>query len=248
MKISATIITLNEERNIARAMESLRCCDEVVVVDSGSTDRTPEIAAKLGARVVDSVWPGYAKQKNYAGEQAANDWILSIDADEALSEALEGEIWQIKKSGPRFDAYTMPRMAQYLGKWILHSGWYPDRKVRLYNRCKSQWVGEYVHESVTVAGAIGHLESDLLHFTCDSLSEHLKTMDRYTTLAAEQIVDQKQAIGWAKLVFDPAWTFWRTFVVQQGYLDGFEGLTIAQMAAFYNFLKYAKARNMMPRR
>ena len=132
MKISATIITCNEERNIARAIESLRCCDEILVIDSGSIDRTVEIAAKLGARVIDSPWPGYARQKNLAAEQATYDWILSLDADEALSEALEGEIWQLKKNGPQYDAYTMPRLAQYLGRWILHSGWYPDRKVRLY--------------------------------------------------------------------------------------------------------------------
>ena len=129
MKISATIITFNEERNIARVMESLRCCDEIVVVDSGSTDRTVEIAEKFGARVVESPWRGYAGQKNYASGQCENDWVLSLDADESLSEALEGEIWQIKKNGPLFDAYTMPRLAQYLGRWILHSGWYPDRKV-----------------------------------------------------------------------------------------------------------------------
>jgi glycosyltransferase involved in cell wall biosynthesis len=140
MKITATIITWNEERNIARAMESLRCCDEIVVVDSNSNDRTPEIAEKLGARVIESPWPGYARQKNYAAECASHDWILSIDADEALSEALEGELWQLKKHGPQFDAYTMPRLAQYLGRWILHSGWYPDRKVRLYNRTKARWV------------------------------------------------------------------------------------------------------------
>src|SRR5215510_13357079 len=120
VKISATIITFNEERNLPRAIESLRCADEIVVVDSGSTDRTTEIAEKLGARVIDSAWPGYAKQKNLAAEQASNDWILSIDADESLSEALEGEIWQIKKNGPRFDGYTMPRLAQYMGRWILH--------------------------------------------------------------------------------------------------------------------------------
>ena len=248
MKISATIITRNEERKVARALESLRCCDEVVVVDSGSIDRTPEIAAKLGARVIDSPWAGYAKQKNFAAERAENDWILSIDADEALSEALEGEIWQIKKNGARFDAYTMPRMAQYMGRWILHSGWYPDRKVRLYNRRKARWVGEFVHESVAVEGTLGHLNSDLLHFTCDSLSEHLKTMDGYTTLAAQQLVSQKKKIGWTQLLFDPMWTFWRTYVFQRGFLDGLEGLTIAQMAALYSFLKYAKARNMSPRR
>jgi glycosyltransferase involved in cell wall biosynthesis len=248
MKISATIITLDEERNIARAMESLRCCDEIVVVDSGSIDRTAEIADKLGARVIESPWGGYANQKNLAAEKACNDWILSIDADEALSEALEAEIWHIKKNGPEFDAYTMPRLAQYLGRWILHSGWYPDRKVRLYHRAKARWVGDYVHETVQVTGTIGHLESDLLHFTCNSLSEHLKTLDRYTTLAAEQLVAQKANIGWSKLIVDPMWTFFRSYVIQQGFRDGLEGLTIAQMASFYNFVKYAKARNMSPRR
>jgi glycosyltransferase involved in cell wall biosynthesis len=248
MKISATIIACDEERNIARAMESLRCCDEIVVVDSGSIDRTPEIAAKFGARVIDSPWSGYAKQKNLAADYTTHDWILSIDADEALSEALEAEIWRIKKNGPQHDAYTVPRLAQYLGRWILHSGWYPDRKVRLYHKHKAKWVGEYVHESVRVDGSIGHLQSDLLHFTCDSIAEHLRTLDRYTTLAAEQLVAQKKTVGWSQLLFDPAWTFLRTFVVQRGFLDGFEGLTIAQMAAFYNFLKYAKARNMGPRR
>jgi glycosyltransferase involved in cell wall biosynthesis len=239
MKISATIIACNEERNIARAIESLRCCDEILVVDSGSTDRTIEIAEKLGARVIESPWPGYAKQKNLAAERACHDWIFSLDADEALSEALEAEIWQLKKNGPRFDAYTMPRMAQYLGRWILHSGWYPDRKVRLYNRSKARWVGEFVHESVAVDGTVGHLQSNLLHHTCESMAEHVKSMDRYTTLAA-----RRQRVGYANLMFEPAWTFLRTYFLQAGFLDGFEGLTIAYMAAMYTFLKYAKARNM----
>lgn len=248
MKISAAIITYNEERNIARAMESLRCCDEIVVLDSGSTDRTCELAANLGARVVESPWMGYAKQKNFAAECATHDWVLSIDADEALSEALEAEIWQIKKNGPRFDGYTMPRMAQYLGRWILHSGWYPDRKVRLFDRRKAKWQGEFVHESVRVAGTVGHLEANLLHFTCQSLSEHLRTMDRYTTLAAEQIIAEKRHIGWSRLILDPPWTFFRTYVVKAGFLDGVEGLVIANMAAFYNFLKYAKVKFMNPER
>jgi glycosyltransferase involved in cell wall biosynthesis len=244
MKISATIITLNEQGNIARAIESLRCADEVVVLDSGSSDQTIEAAAKLGARVVETHWRGYAGQKNFAGEQATHDWVLSIDADEALSEALEAEIWQIKKNGPQFDAYTMPRMARYLGRWILHSGWYPDRKVRLYDRRKARWVGDYVHESVQVNGSIGHLDCNLLHYTCSSLSEHLKTMDRYTTLAAQELVAQGRKIQWPDLVLDPLWTFIRTYFFQAGFLDGIEGLTIAFMAAFYNFLKFAKARNM----
>ncbi len=244
MKISATIITLNEELNVARAIESLRCADEIVVVDSGSTDRTVEVAEKLGARVVESAWPGYANQKNHAAAQASYDWILSLDADESLSEALEAEIWRLKKTGPQYDAYTMPRLAQYLGRWIRHSGWYPDRKIRLYDRRKATWVGKFVHETVHVKGKVGHLESNLLHFTCDSLSEHLRTMDRYTTLAAQQLLETGEPVTFARILLSPPWTFFQTYVLNLGFLDGLEGLAIAHMAALYNFVKYAKARFM----
>lgn len=244
MKITATIITLNEERNIARAIESLRCCDEILMLDSGSSDRTLELAQNLGVRVIEAPWRGYAKQRNLASEHAAHDWILSIDADEAVSEGLEGEIWNLKKCGPQCDAYTMPRLAQYLGRWIFHGGWYPDRKVRLYHRAKARWVGEFVHESVKVDGRVGRLEANLLHYTCESLSEHLKSMDRYTTLAAEEIVARKQKIPTHRVVFDPAWTFVRGYILQRGFQDGLEGLAIAYMSSLYTFLKYAKARNM----
>jgi glycosyltransferase involved in cell wall biosynthesis len=248
IQISAAIITYNEERNIARVIESLRCCDEILVLDSGSNDRTVEIATKLGARVVEASWHGYAAQKNIAAQLATHDWVLAVDADESLSEALEAEIWQIKKSGPQFDGYTMPRLAQYLGRWILHGGWYPDRKVRLFDRRKAKWVGQYVHESVQVEGKVGHLESNILHFTCNSLSEHLKSMDRYTTLAAEGLVAQGEKITLGKILFDPPWTFFRSYVLQRGFLDGLEGLAIAYMAAFYNFVKYTKANYMKPGR
>jgi len=244
MKITATIITLNEERNIARAIESLRCCDEILILDSGSTDRTEELAEKLGARVIGAGWRGYAGQKNWAAEQASHDWILSLDADEALSEALEAEIWNLKKTGPRYDGYTMPRLARYLGRWILHSGWYPDRKIRLYDRRKGKWVGDFVHESVQVSGRVGNLDSNILHFTCDSLSEHVKTMERYTTLAAQELAARNAQASIWRMIFDPPWTFVKSYIFQRGFLDGREGLTIAYMAAFYTFLKYAKARNM----
>jgi glycosyltransferase involved in cell wall biosynthesis len=244
MKITATIITLNEERNIVRAIESLRCCDEILILDSGSTDRTVELAEKLGARVVEAGWIGFAVQKNRAAELAAHDWILSLDADEALSEALEAEIWNLKKSGPRYDAYTMPRLARYLGRWIFHSGWYPDRKVRLYHRSKAEWVGDFVHESVKVDGRVGHLESNILHFTCESLSEHVKTMDRYTTLAAQELAARQVRVSLSRLLLDPIWTFLKTYFVQRGFQDGMEGLVISYMAAFYTFLKYSKARIM----
>ena len=248
IKISAAIITFNEERNIARVIESLRCCDEILVLDSGSNDRTVEIATKLGARVVEASWHGYAAQKNIAVQLATHDWILSLDADESLSEALEAEIWQIKKSGPKFDGYTVPRLAQYLGRWILHCGWHPDRKVRLFDRRKAKWIGEFVHESVKVEGSVGHLKSNLLHFTCNSLSEHLRSMDSYTTLAAQEIASREKHVSYNQLLVEPAWTFFRTYVVKLGFLDGVEGLAIAYMAALYTFVKFAKARDMLPGR
>lgn len=248
MKISATIITYNEERNIARAIESLRCADEIIVVDSGSSDRTVEIAEKLGARVLDRNWIGYADQKNWAAQQAKYDWILSLDADEAVSEMLEAEIWQWKKTGPAANAYTMPRLAQYLGRWILHSGWHPDRKIRLYNRSHATWEGKFVHEGLAVNGKIAEFEGSLLHFTCQSLSEHLRTMDRYTTLAAEQLVEQGKEVTLGRLIWKPWWEFVRTYFLKRGFQDGAEGLAIAWMGALYVFLKYAKARFMLPGR
>jgi glycosyltransferase involved in cell wall biosynthesis len=248
IKITATIIAFNEEKNIARVIESLRCADEILVLDSGSNDRTVEIATKLGARVEEASWHGYAAQKNIATKLASHDWILALDADESLSEALEAEIWQIKKTGAAFDAYTMPRLAQYLGRWILHSGWYPDRKVRLFNRKKAKWVGDFVHESVVVEGRVGHLQSNLLHFTCNSLSEHLKSIDSYTTLAAQELASRGKMPGMLELLFDPPWTFFSTYFLRFGFLDGAEGLAIAYMAAFYNFVKFSKARHMSPGR
>lgn len=242
MKITATIVTLNEERNIARAIESLRCVDEVLVVDSGSTDRTREIAAARGARVVVEPWRGYAGQKNFAAGEAANGWILSLDADETLTDELEAEILALKQAEPVCDGYSFPRLAQYLGRWILHSGWYPDRKVRLYRRDRARWVGEFVHESVRVDGPVGELRGRLNHFTCQSLSQHLRTLDSYTTLAARELVSRGKAAPLWRLLLDPGWTFFRTYVLQRGFLDGPQGIAIAWMAAFYTFLKYAKAR------
>lgn len=248
MRISATIVALNEERNIARAIESLGCADEVLVVDSGSTDATCEIATRLGARVIEEPWRGYAGQKNFAAAAAAHDWILSLDADESVTGELAAEILALKKDGTRFDAYSFPRLAQYLGRWIRHSGWYPDRKVRLYNRTKAEWNGEYVHESVRVHGTAGELRGDLLHYTCASLSEHLRTLDRYTALAADEVRARKTPVSLRRLTVDPAWTFLRTYVLQRGFLDGRQGLAIAWMAALYTFLKYARACENSPSR
>ena len=246
MRISATIVTLNEERNIARAIQSLVCADEIVVVDSGSVDQTRAVAAAMGARVIQESWRGYAAQKNFAAAAAHSDWILSLDADEALSQELASEITELKNHELEASGYSFPRRAQYLGRWIQHSGWYPDRKVRLYNRKNAEWVGAYVHESVRVKGPVRELKNDLLHYTCDSLSDHLRTLDRYTTLAAEELKASGQSVSLRRVAFAPPWTFFKSYVIHRGFLDGFQGLAIAWMAALYTFLKYAKAASCRP--
>ena len=225
-----------------RALETLGCADEVVVVDSGSSDRTCEVALRYGARVVEHVWPGYAAQKNFAAEQASHDWILSLDADEALSESLSAEIMRLKQEGPRAAGYRMPRRAQYLGRWILHCGWYPDHKLRLYDRRRGRWAGQYIHERVEVEGPVEVLDADLLHYTCDSLSQHRRTIDRYTTLAAQELRAQERRAIAARLLLAPPLTFLRTYLLQQGFRDGYRGLLISAMAAWYVFLKWAKTR------
>lgn len=242
MRISGVLITRNEERNLPRALASLAFCDEIIVVDSGSTDRTLDLAAKLGARVEHRAWSGYADQKNFAAQQASHDWILSLDADEEVSSELAAAIANLRREGPRADGYAFPRRARYLGKWIRHSGWYPDAKVRLFDRRKACWRGDFVHESVTVDGPVGRLEGDLLHYTCDSFSQHVQTVDRYTTLAAAEMRRRGRRPGLLRLFAGPPWTAFRTYFLKLGFLDGFAGLLIAVMAGFYVFCKNVKIR------
>jgi len=266
MQFSAILITLNEERRLPRTLESLAVApavaDEILVVDSGSTDRTREIAARHGARVISHPWEGYARQKNFAAAQAKFPWVLSIDADEVVTPELAGELREIKENGPGDAAgFRMPRLAWYRGRWIRHSGWYPDHKLRLYDRRRGRWVGDYVHERVEVDGPVRDLRGDLQHFTCDSLAEHVRTTDRYTTLAAQEAYnghgghradsahDTKQGgMGgrwiWPQaipmMLAGPPWKFLETYCFRQGFRDGFPGLVIAAMAGYYVFQKYAK--------
>ncbi len=245
LNISAIIITLNEERRLPRTLESLSFADEVLVVDSGSTDATREIASRCVARVVCHEWEGYARQKNFAAAQAKYDWVFSIDADEVVTSQLAAEIEQIKRDGPADAAgFEMPRMANYQGHWIHHSGWYPDFKLRLYDRRRARWEGDYVHEELKVQGPIRRLRGNLQHFTCDSFAEHLRTMDRYTTLAAREAFSRGQ--GWVvpRMFAGPAWKFIETYFFRQGFRDGVPGATIAAMAGLYVFLKYAKVWQM----
>ena len=250
LQISAVIITLNEEQRLPRALESLalagNVADEILVVDSGSTDGTQQIAERHGARFLVHPWEGYARQKNYAASQAQHDWVLSLDADEALSLELAEELKRLKKEGTGDTAgFRMPRMAYYRGRWIRHSGWYPDCKLRLYDRRRGRWVGDYVHEHVETDGPVGKLHGDLHHFTCDSFEENRARLDRYTTLAAREAFDQGTRSVWLGMLAGPPWKFLESYLVRQGFRDGYPGLVIAVMAARYVFLKYAKLGRMM---
>ena len=182
MKISATVITLNEQRHIRQCLESLQgIADEMIVVDSGSQDATLKIAAELGAKTFVREWTNYSDQKNFASSLAQHEWILSLDADECLSSSLRQDILQAKENSTQAVAFEFPRKAFYLGRWIEHSGWYPDHKVRLFLKNKARWEGRFVHETLRTDGPIVRLPGDLLHYSCESISEHLRTLDRYTT-------------------------------------------------------------------
>ncbi|HXG65911.1 MAG TPA: glycosyltransferase family 2 protein [Blastocatellia bacterium] len=245
MKISATVITFNEEHNIEAALESLSWADEIIVVDSESTDRTVEIARRYTDRVFVRKWPGYSQQKTFAAEQAANDWIFNLDADERVSKELASEIETLKR-GPEPDVggYEMPRLTWYLGRWIKHSGWYPDYKLRLYHRKRGGWRGEYVHESVQVDGRVGRLTGNLLHYTVRNASDHHLRLDRYTTLAAQEAYERGKRVSPASIFFSPVATFLRTYIFKLGFLDGIPGLAIAYFAAHYVFLKKLKQWEM----
>jgi glycosyltransferase involved in cell wall biosynthesis len=238
--LSATIITRNEARTIARAIRSLACADEVIVVDGGSTDDTVAIAGSLGARVVSHPFEGFAAQKNFASAQARHDWILSLDADEELDAAAQRGLEQWKASEPRANGYRFARCAQYLGRWIRHSGWYPDYKLRLFDRRRGQWQGAYLHESVVVEGPAETLPGQILHYTCDSLEEHRERIEFYTDLAAREMFERRECVGALRRVLVPPWIFAHTYIFRAGLLDGWQGFLIARMAARYVARKFEK--------
>jgi glycosyltransferase involved in cell wall biosynthesis len=238
--ISATIIAHNEARHIGRAIGSLGCADEIIVVDSGSADETGEIAQSLGARVIVHSWEGFAAQKNFAVDQARYEWILSLDADEELDARAQEAVANWKRSEPACIGYRFARRACYLGRWIRHSGWYPDYKLRLFDRRKGRWEGSYVHESVVASGPLGIMPGEILHYTCDSLDDHRRRVDFYTDLAAAEMLRQGRPVGRLRRTLDPPWTFLQTYVLRGGFLDGAQGFWIALMASRYVALKYAK--------
>ena len=238
--ISAAIITQNEAENIGRAIQSLACADEIVVVDSGSTDGTQQIARDLGARVIEHPWPGFVAQKNFATEQARHDWILSLDADEELNADAQDVVARWKETEPAVAGYRFARRARYLGRWILHSGWYPDYKLRLFDRRRGKWEGKHVHESVVVQGKVETLDGEILHYPFKSLEEHDQHIEFYTGLAAREMVERGQRLNIVQRMLAPSWIFLHSYFFRLGILDGHQGFVIARMAARYVRRKYAK--------
>jgi glycosyltransferase involved in cell wall biosynthesis len=239
-RVSACLITLNEEENLPRALASLAgIADEIVVVDSGSTDRTEEIARQYSAAFFSRAWTTYADQKNFAAECASNDWIFSMDADEELSSVLQTSLLAWKKHTPESCVCEMARRTWYLGAWIKHSGWYPDFQRRLYRRDSAEFSG-IIHESLRFEGQAGRLSGDLLHYTVRSFDEHQANVERYTTLAAQQMFGQGKRQFRAALWLATPWSWFQNFVLRGGFLDGYRGALIAQMAARSVRLKYAK--------
>lgn len=244
MTLSVTIITLNEAANIDACLASVAWADDVLVVDSGSTDDTVARAKAAGARVVVREWPGYANQKNWAAGEAKFDWILSIDADERVSPALAKEIRDRIAAHPTAAGFRVPRVTWHLGRWIRTTDWYPDYQLRLYDRRRARWKPHRVHESVEADGPVDTLTNDLQHFAYRDISHHHATMDRYTTLAAAEMFERGRRATTLDLVLHPPAAFLRNYVLRRGCVEGSTGFIISAMNAYYVFLKFAKLRRL----
>lgn len=244
--LSIVTITLNEARNIKRCLDSVvPVADEIIVVDSFSTDETEALCQPYEhLRFVKHEWEGYVKQKNYANNLASCDLILSIDADEALSEELAQSIQTIKNQRIENKAYSMNRRMNYCGKWIRHGGWYPDVKVRVFGRGKAEWTGKKVHETLSLAQntEIEHLKGDLLHYSFYTPEEHRRQMEKYAILSAEEMVERGKHPSVLSAYLHAGWKFLRDYFFKAGFLDGSEGLTICKTNAYGVWYKYQKAR------
>ncbi len=246
-KITAVIITKNEERNLARCLQSLQgVADEILIIDSFSKDRTLAIAGEYGARVIQKEWMGYGPTKNFGNKNAKYDYILSLDADEALSEELAASLIAEKKQLIR-PAYAMKRLLNYCGHWIRHGGFYPDRKIRLFDRRQLKWSDDPVHETLlpgtkALRKEIKELNGDLYHYSYHSVSDHMDRINRYSGLAAQKLISRRY-LCWHMLL-NPSWRFFSSFVLKGGFLDGYPGYLLCRIQAFEVFLKYAKARQL----
>lgn len=242
-RLSVTIIALNEEARIRDCLESVSWADEVLVSDSGSTDRTVEICREYGARVFTDEWLGFGRQKNLVGDRASGDWILNIDADERVSPDLKDEILRALESDGRA-GYLVPRKNFFGGKWIRHCGWWPDYNLRLYRKGAGRFIDRYVHEKVVVNGRTERLSAPLVHMTYRDVSDYLKRMEKYSSLAAEEMLNSGRDAGLTDIFFRPTYTFFKMYVLRRGFLDGTAGVVLSILYASYTLAKYAKLWEM----
>ncbi len=243
--LTAILISYNEELDLPRALASLAgIADEIILVDSGSTDRTSEIARSCGARVYTRKLENFADQKNYAASLSSNDWILSIDCDQELSPELRSSILAWKQQTPGKNGYEIPLLSNYLGAWIRHSGWYPELRVLLFRRDKGKFAGA-LHERLHVEGPAGRLDGHLFHYTIRSLAEHRAKLDAMSTMAAEDMFAHGRKSWRAAMIFAPPWTIFQRLVFQLGVLDGRRGWLIAWLSGNYIYLKYRKLGRLL---
>ncbi len=247
IKLSVVIITFNEEKNIARCLDSVKeVADDVVVVDSFSTDKTEEICKEKGARFVQHKFEGHIQQKNWAITQAKYPQILSLDADEALSNELKKSIQQVKGNWS-FDSYSMNRLTNYCGQWIRHTSWYPDKKLRLWDSGKGKWAGVNPHDEFQMTDAVskvGHLKGDILHYSYYAVEEHLKQIDSFTEIGAKALFDIGIKASFAKRFLSPVAAFIKNYFLTLGFLEGKNGFIISKYAARTTFLKYKKLQQL----
>jgi len=242
VKLSIVIITQDEEAAIGATLASVSWAEERIVLDSGSTDRTVQIARSLGAKVFSEEWKGYGAQKNSAIEKASGDWVLSLDADEAVEPALAEEIKAILRDGSKLNAYWIPRKNFFLGRWMRHGGFYPDRKLRLFRRGTGHFQERFVHETLQVEGTTGTLKNALIHSAYPTLEKYLHTMNRYSSLGAEIAVTEGHGgFSIINIMLRPNLTFLYNYIFRLGFLDGREGLLLHLYHAYYVSWKYAKA-------
>ncbi len=247
-RLSAVVVTLNEEERLRACLESVAWADEIVVVDAESHDKTVQVAREFTDRVLVRPWPGFAAQKNFGLEQATGDWLLSLDADEEVSPELRDEVRALLRARHAADGYAVPRRNLFLGQWIRHGGLYPDWQVRLFRRGRGRFVARDVHESVEVEGGLGRLAGHLVHRSYRDLSDFFERAHRYSTLAARDLVRQGRAARARELVLRPLGRFLSMYVAHRGFLDGRKGLLLAALYAYYVFMRTAKVWEVTRRR
>lgn len=239
-RVSAVLIAKNAEAHLRECLDGLRWADEIIVLDSGSTDATEAICAEAGARFVRSAdWPGFGPQKNRALALASGDWIFSVDTDEICTPALRAEI-AAALAQPAFDVYEMPRLSSFCGHWMRHGGWWPDYVTRLFRRGSARFSDDVVHERVLTDRAIGRLREPLRHYTYDTMAQALEKMERYSTLGAQQAFAQGKRANALTAILRGGWAFVRTYVLRRGFLDGSAGVRLARYNARTTYLKYLK--------